>query len=115
MTNGPAIVIDGTFDNWPGGPQTLTELPAYQEHSRDAFRFGYWLTRDGKEVRFRITWEAVRRMKEETPGARGDRLVDALLAWLSDNPDYQFDVGNSFQVFVSEARDVMVELEPDDE
>ena len=47
--------------------------------------------------------EAVRRMQEETPGARGNRLVDALLAWLSDDPDHQLEDLNRFQVYVSKA------------
>ena len=117
MTNGPAIVIERTFDNWPGGPQTLTELPAEQESGRDAFLFSCRLTPAGNEVWFRITSEAIERMPENTPRARGKRLVDALIVWLEENPGYQLEVGNHFQVFVTEAgdRDVTVKPEPDDE
>ena len=92
MTNGsaivPEIIIEGTFDNWPGGPQTLTELPAYQESGRDAFCFGGRLTTDGNEVWFRITYAAIRGMLvlEDTPQSRGERLVECLIAWLGDDP-----------------------------
>ena len=43
-------------------------------------------------------------MQEETPGARGNRMVDALLDWLSDDPDHQLEDRNRFQVYVSDAR-----------
>ena len=36
---------------------------------------------------FRITSEAIHRMQADTPGARGDQLLDALLAWMK--PDRQ--------------------------
>ena len=43
MTNGqaivPAIVIDGTIEYWPGGPQTFRSLPARREPDDDAFWF----------------------------------------------------------------------------
>ena len=58
---------------------------------------------------FRITVEAVRRMQEKTPVAHGNRLVDALLAWLSDNTDHQWEDLNRFQVYVSNAGDTRIE------
>ena len=84
MTNGPAIVpaivIDGTPEDWPGGPRTLTPLDPDREPNRQTFWFGAELAPAGNQVWFLVTLEAVRRMQEETPGARGNRLVDALLA-----------------------------------
>ena len=86
MTNGPAIVpaivIDGTHEDWPGGPRTMTPLDPDREPNRQTFWFGAELAQAGNQVWFRVTLEAVRRMQEETPGARGNRLVDASL---SDN------------------------------
>ena len=58
---------------------------------------------------FRITLEAVRRMQEKTPGTRGNRLVDALLGWLSDDPDHELADLNRFQVYVSDAGDTRIE------
>ena len=48
-------------------------------------------------------------MEEKTPDARGNRLVDALLAWLSDDPDHQLENLNRFQVYVSDAGDTRIE------
>ena len=66
-------------------------------------------------VWFRITNDDIRGMPENTPRARGERLVDALIVRLKENPDYRLEVVNHFQVFVTEAGDVTVEPEPDDE
>ena len=114
MTNGPAIipeiVIEGTRNDWPGGRQTFWPLrPERAEPNKDTFWFGSRLKPAGNQVWFRITMEAVRRMQEETPGARGNRLVDALLAWLSDDPDHQLEDLNRFQVYVSNAGDTSIE------
>ena len=113
MPNGPAIVpeivIEGMREDWPGGPRTLTRLDPNREPNRQTFWFGAELARDDNRVWFRITMEAVRRMHEETPGARGNRLVDALLVWLSDNQDHQLGDLNRFQVFVLNAGDTRIE------
>ena len=113
MSNGPvivpAIVIEGTREDWPGGPRTLTPLDPHQEPNRQTSWFGAELAPDGNQVWFRITVEAVRRIQEETPGAPGNRLVDALLAWLSDNRDHQLEDLNRFQVYVSDAGDTRIE------
>ena len=109
MSNGPAIVIEGTREDWPGGPRTLTALDPNREPNRLTFWFGAELTPDDNEVWFRITMEALRRIQEERPGARGNRLLDALLAWLRDNPDRQLEDLNRFQVFVSDAGDTRIE------
>ena len=107
MTNGPAlvpwIVIEGTREDWPGGPQTLTPLdPKPEEPNRQTYWFGAALAPDDNEVWFRITMEAVRRIQEERPVDRGNHLVDALLAWLTDNPDHQLEPHNNFQVVVDD-------------
>ena len=109
MSNGPAIVIDVTREDWPGGPRTLTPLDAHREPNRQAFWFGAELAPDDNEVWFRITLEAVHRMEEIAPDARGNRLVDALLAWLSNDPDHQLADLNRFQVHVSDAGDTRIE------
>ena len=104
MSNGPAIVIEGTREDWPGGPRTLTPLDPGLEPDRPTFWFGAELTPDGNQVWFRITLEAIDRMQEEAPGARGNRLVNTLLAWLSNNRDHQLEEDlNRFQVHVSNA------------
>ena len=88
--DGPKIVIEGTREDWPGGPRTLTPRDPSRDPNRQTFWFGAELDPDGSQVWFRIASEAVRRMGEQTPRARGDRLVDALLAWLM-TPDRQPD------------------------
>ena len=107
MTSGsaivPAIIIEGTREDWSDGPRTLTPLDPDREPNRRTFWFGAELAPDGNQVWFRITVEAVRRMQEKTPGARGNRLVDALFALLSDDPDHQLEDLNRFQVYVSDA------------
>ena len=40
MTNGPAIVVEGTRKDWPGGPRTLTPLDPDREPNRQTFWFG---------------------------------------------------------------------------
>ena len=57
---------------------------------------------------FRITAKAVRRMKEPTPEARGERLVDALLAWLTPDRELELDL-NRFQILVSTDGDTRIE------
>ena len=70
--------------------------------------FGAEFDPDGSQVWFRIAAEAVRRMKEQTPGARGDRLVDALFAWLTPDRQLAPDL-NRFQVLVSDDGDTRIE------
>ena len=109
MTNGTAIVIDGECPTWPGGPRTLTELPANQEPGRDVLWFGFRLTPDGNDVMFRITGEAIKRMPQNTPEMRGNCLVAALLTWLGDDQERQLEGLNDFQVYVSDAGDTRIE------
>ena len=63
---------------------------------------------DGSQVWFRITSEAVRRMREGDAVARGERLVDALLAWLTPARRLGPEV-NRFQVLVSDDGDTRLE------
>ena len=75
MTNGPAIVIRGTREDWPGGPRTLRPLDPNREPNWQTFWFGAELDPGNEQVWFRITLEAVHRMQEETPGALGNRRL----------------------------------------
>ena len=81
--DGPQIVIKGRREDWPGGARTLTPRDPGREPNRQTFWFGAELDPDGSQVWFRITSEAVRRMREGDAVGRGERLVDALLAWLT--------------------------------
>ena len=72
------------------------------------FWFGAELDPDGDQVWFRITEESIDRMPEKTLRARGARLVDALIVWIT--PDRQFKPGLSgYEVRVSEAGDTWSE------
>ena len=85
--DGSTIVIEGSRGDWPGGARTLTPRESFLEHNGQTLWFGADLDPDGSQVWFRISSEAVRRMREQTPTARGDRLIDALLAWVTpDRP-----------------------------
>ena len=49
--------------------------------------FGAELDPDGDQIWFRIDEDAIGRMPEKTPAARGDRLIDALIVWITtDRP-----------------------------
>ena len=113
MTNGqaivPAIVIDGTIEYWPGGPQTFRSLPARREPDDDAFWFSSELCPGDNLVEFRITYENIQRMLENTPEGRGGRLIVCLKAWVEENPDHQLVVIDAFGVFVSDAGDTRIE------
>ena len=72
----------------------------------DAFWFGAELVTDHKQVWFRIDSDAMllllENTPEDTPEARGERLVTALFTWLSDDPERQLEAINKFQVLVSD-------------
>lgn len=104
---GPAIVIEGTREDWPGGARTLRPLRPEREPNRATFWFG--AQAGDSEVWFRITAEAVHRMQEETPRARGGRLIDAWIVWLQANPDHQPTGRSRLRVFVSDDGDTRVE------
>ena len=106
--DGPQIVIKGRREDWPGGVRTLTPHEPGREPNRQTFWFGAELDPDGSQVWFRITSEAVRRMREGDAVARGERLVDALLAWLTPARRLGPEV-NRFQVLVSDDGDTRLE------
>ena len=106
--DGPQIVIKGRREDWPGGARTLTPREPGREPNRQTFWFGAELDPDGSQVWFRITSEAVRRMREGDAVARGERLVDALLAWLTPARRLGPEV-NRFQVLVSDDGDTRLE------
>ena len=95
--------------DWPGGAQTLTPRDPTREPNGRILWFGAALDADGsQQVWFRITAEAVGRMREKTPRARGARLIDALLAWLTPDRQLQPEL-NRFEVRISEAGDTWIE------
>ena len=108
MSNGPAIVIDVTREDWPGGPRTLTPLDPNREPNRQTFWFGAEFAPDGNRVWFRITGEAIERMPENTPLRRGNLLVRLLLVWIEEDPDHQLEDLNRFQVYVSDDGDTRI-------
>ena len=101
MSNGPAIVIEGTHEDWLGGPRTLTPLEPYREPTQ-TFWFGAELAPGDNEVWFRITYEAIQGMREDTPQTRGACLVERLFAWLGEDPARQLDRRNHFLVLVDD-------------
>ena len=108
MADGPMIVIEGTREDWPGGARTMTPL----DHSRDpngAFWFGAELDPDGGQVWFRIASDAVRLLKGKTPADRGDRLIDALVGWMTPDRPLRRELSR-FDVRVSDGGDTWIEL-----
>ena len=103
-----AIVIEGLREDWPGGGRTLMPRDAFREHNGKTFWFGADLAPDGSQLWFRISSEAVRRMREQTPRARGDALVDALLAWVTPDRPLRREL-NRFEVRVSDDGDAWIE------
>ena len=106
--DGPQIIIEGRREDWPGGARTLTPRAPGREPNQRTCWFGAELAPGGAQVWFRISLEAVRRMREETPAARGGRLVDALLAWLTPGDRQLEPELNRFQVLVSDDGDTTV-------
>ena len=100
MTNGPAIVIEGTRKDWPGGPRTLTPLEPSSEANQQITWYGAELAPDHKEVWFKITLEATREMSKKEPPARGDLLIECLIAWTIKSPDRQLELRTNFLVIV---------------
>ncbi len=101
------IIIEGRRDDWPGGPRTLKPCTAGREPNGRTLWFGAELD-SGNQVWFRITADAVGRMRETTPRARGDRLVDALLAWLTPDRGLRREL-NRFDVQVAQDGDTWIE------
>ena len=107
--DGLAIIIEGKRENWPGGPRTLTPRASGREPNGRTLWYGAELNPDGRQVWFRITAKAVCRMREKTPLARGERLIDALLAWLTPDRGLKREL-NRFDVQVSDDGDTWIEL-----
>ena len=106
--DGPQIVIEGTREDWlrrPSNPDVAGPQPRTQP--ADPSGSVPSSTRTAARCGFRIASEAVRRMKEQTPGVRGDRLVDALFAWLTPDRQLAPDL-NRFQVLVSDDGDTRI-------
>ena len=117
MANGAAIVeaivITGTYDNWPGGPRTLTRRRPAPRPRPTTLQFGAQVEPDGLLVWFRVDDDEMQLLlentQEDTPEVRGARLVSALIAWLSEGAEHRLEDCNTFQVFVSDAGDTTVE------
>ena len=60
-------------------------------------------------VEFRITYEDLQLMRENTPEGRGGRLIVCLKAWVEENQDRQLAILDAFGVFVSDAGDTRIE------
>ena len=102
-----AIVIAGWRGDWPGGPRILMPREPTREPNGTLW-FGAELDPDADQVWFRIAEEALGRMPEKTPAARGARLIDALIVWVT--PDRPLEPGiNRFEVQVSEVGDTWIE------
>lgn len=105
--DGLMIVIEGRRENWPGGARTLTPRTAGREPNGRIPWFGAELD-TGNQVWFWIAPQAVRRMREKTPRARGERLIDALLGWLTPDRALKREI-NRFEVRVSDEGDTWIE------
>ena len=92
-----------------GGPRTLTPRASGREPNGRTLWYGAELNPAGRQVWFRITAEAVCRMREKTPLARGERLIDALLAWLEPDRGLKREL-NRFEVQVTDDGDTWIEL-----
>ena len=103
-----AIVIRGKHEDWPGGAKALTPRNPTREPN-GTFWFGAELVPDGRQVWFRITEESIARIPAETPTARGQHLVDALiLRMTAENRPLRCGI-NRFEVRVSETGEAWVE------
>jgi len=103
-----AIVIAGRRDDWPDGPRTLRPRQATREPNGTLW-FGAELDSTGDQVWFRIDQQSIGRMPDKTPGARGRRLVDALLAQVGKSDLPLKSTLNRFEARVSAAGDTWVE------
>lgn len=101
------IIIAGTRRDWPGGTRTLTPRDPCRDPDGTLW-FGADLGPDPKQVWFRVASEDVRRIRAETPRTRGDRVIEALLAWLSLGHRLQDEL-TRFEVRVSDHGDAWVE------
>ena len=104
---GLQIIIEGRREDWPGGRRTLAARARARAQPAGVLVRGR-APPDGSQVWFRITSEAVRRMREGDAVGRGERLVDVLLAWLAPDRRLGPEV-NRFQVLVSDDGDTRLE------
>ncbi len=101
-----AIVIAGPVEDRPDGP-TLTPRKATREPNGTLW-FGADLEPTEDQVWFRIEEDAIRRMPDATPKARGRRLLDALHVWLAAGGSLRCGI-NRFEVRVAENGDTWIE------
>ena len=117
MTNEQKIVIKGTYEDWPGGPRKLTALEPALRPRPTTLRFGAHVEPDDLLVWFQIESDEMQLLlentPEDTPEARGARLVAALIAWFSEGAEHRLEDCNEFQVFVSDAGDTWIEPRDD--
>ena len=71
-----AVVIEGRRDDWPGGLRLLMPCPPSREPNGRTYWFGAELDPAGSQLWFRVTSEAIHRMREKTPRARGACFVN---------------------------------------
>ena len=101
-----AIVIAAAAEEWPDG-RTLTPRKATREPNGTLW-FGADLDPPGDQVWFRIEEDAIYRMPDSTPEARGRRLLDALHVWLAADRSLRCGI-NRFEVRVAENGDTWIE------
>ena len=99
-----AIVIAGTGEDWPDG-RTLTPRKPTREPNGTLW-FGADLDPKGDQVWFWMEEEAIRRMPDATPEARGRRL-DALHVWLAADRSLKCGI-NPFEIRVAENGDTWI-------
>ena len=73
MSTGPAIVIEGTREDWPGGPRTLTPLDPGREPDRPnaVRRLIHEAARKVDEDPDRLSFVHAVRRRVENPGVSG--------------------------------------------
>ena len=103
-----AILITGRRDDWPGGPRTLTPRKATREPN-GVLWFGAEFEGSDDQVWFRIDEGSIGRLPDQTPEARGRRLLDALLTRVGKSDLQLRSALNRFEVCVSERGDTWIE------
>ena len=91
------------------GRRESPDAPRPHPGTERTFWFGAELVPDSRQVWFRITEEAIARIPAETPTARGQHLVNALiLRMMMENRPLRCGI-NRFEVRVSETGEAWVE------
>ena len=101
-----AIVIAAGAEDRPDG-RVLTPRQATREPNGTLW-FGAELDPQGDQVWFRIDEDAIRRMPDRTPEARGRRLLEGLQVWLAADRALRCGI-NRFEVRVAENGDTWIE------